>query len=358
MMRSVGEADVFSTVASKPPEFSAQEACAVAEARFGVLANEATMLVSERDQNFLLRTDDGERVVLKIANAEEDRVVTEFQLAALAHIAAREVGATLAPSVVAARDGQPSTVVEKGGQTHLCRMVTYLPGRLLAEVAMTPDLCHGFGRFMASLDNALTSFDHPGAHQVLLWDMQRALRLRALLPHLSDRETRVLVESTLSDFETLGLPRFAQLPTQVIHNDANPGNVLVGEAADRVVGVIDFGDMLQAPRIVEVAIACAYLRVATGDPLVLARAFVAGNHSIIPLQPAEFDVLHVAIKTRLATTVAVMAWRASLRESDDAYLLQTQSSEDDALDFLRRLADVGNADARQSYADACPTGVV
>ena len=352
MTRSEEATQLFSTVASKPPAFSAEEACAIARTHFGVSANETAMLVSERDQNFLLSTDAGERVVLKIANAEEERVVTEFQLAALAHIEARAGGANLAPRVVATQDGRPSTVVEKGGQSHLCRIVTYLPGRLLADAVLTPDLCRGFGRFMGMLDDALSSFDHPGAHQVLLWDMQRALELRALLPHLTG-EARLLVEATLTEFETQVQPMLGRLPTQVVHNDANPGNVLVSEETDRVVGVIDFGDMLRAPRVVEVAIACAYLRSFGEDPLLLTRAFVAGYHAVKPLQPAELDVLHVAIKTRLATTVAVMAWRASLRDRDDAYLLQTQSSEDDAQDFLRRLADVPNDDARERYADAC-----
>ncbi|MEM7502081.1 MAG: phosphotransferase [Pseudomonadota bacterium] len=353
MTRSEAAPQLFSTVASKPPAFSSDEACAIAKTHFGLSANETAMLVSERDQNFLLRTDAGERVVLKIANAEEERVVTEFQLAALAHIEQCAAGANLAPRVVATQDGRPATVVEKGGQSHLCRIVTYLPGRLLADAVLTPDLCQGFGRFMGVLDDTLCSFDHPGAHQILLWDMQRALELKALLPHLIDREARLLVEATFNEFETQVQPMFGRLPTQIVHNDANPGNVLVSEETDRVVGVIDFGDMLRAPRVVEVAIACAYLRSFAEDPLLLTRAFVAGYHAVTPLQPAELDVLHVAIKTRLATTVAVMAWRASLRDSDDAYLLQTQSSEDDAQEFLRRLVNVPNDDARRSYADAC-----
>lgn len=342
--------DVFSSVASKPPQLSSDEACAIAATRFGI-SGTATPLVSERDQNFLLRAGD-DRFVLKIANAEEDRVVTEFQIAALSHIEAQAAGLTLAPRVVAALDGRLSTSVEKGDQSHLCRVVTYLPGRLLADVALTPELCKDFGRCIATLDEALSSFDHPGARQVLLWDMQRAPRLRKLLPYLSDQATRTLVEEVLSDFESLVLPVLEELPTQVIHNDANPGNVLVGAEPDRVVGVIDFGDMLRAPRVIEVAIACAYLRELRDDPLALIRAFIAGYHSVSALTPAEFRVLHAAIKTRLATTVVIMAWRASLRNREDAYLLQTQSSEDDALMFLHRLADISYADARARYVAA------
>lgn len=348
------EPDVFSAVASRPPEFDTAEASAIAETHFGIACT-ASALVSERDQNFLLNTRDGEKFVLKIANAKEDRVVTEFQLAALAHIEANAAEQRLAPRIVATRDGEPAIVVTKDGESHLCRVVTYLPGLLLADVAVTPELSRNFGRFIAALDSALSSFDHPGARQVLLWDMQRALKLRKLLRHVTDPTARTLVEKTLDEFETLLLPGLDRLPTQVIHNDANPGNVLVGQDAVRVVGVIDFGDMLRAPRIVEVAVACAYLRELQADPLTLIRAFVAGYHSVNPLAPAELRVLHAAIKTRLATTIVVMAWRSSLRESDDAYLLQTQSSEDDALDFLRRLDNVSHADASDRYAEITTT---
>ena len=52
----------------------------------------ARALPSERDQNFLIETADGERIVLKIANAGEDAAMLDAQQRALAHLAARGVG--------------------------------------------------------------------------------------------------------------------------------------------------------------------------------------------------------------------------------------------------------------------------
>ena len=52
------------------PTFSIAEAVQIAEQHFN-LNCAAKLLPSERDQNFLLQTDDGEYFVLKIANGIE-----------------------------------------------------------------------------------------------------------------------------------------------------------------------------------------------------------------------------------------------------------------------------------------------
>src|SRR5437660_1462115 len=64
------------------PRFTADDAVRMAEQYFGVRAT-AEPLPSERDQNFLLCTDAGDRLVLKIANAGEQRDVLEYQNAVI-----------------------------------------------------------------------------------------------------------------------------------------------------------------------------------------------------------------------------------------------------------------------------------
>ena len=56
------------------PRFTPAQAVALARERYGLHA-EAMPLPSERDQNFLLRTESGERYVFKIANALEERAL-------------------------------------------------------------------------------------------------------------------------------------------------------------------------------------------------------------------------------------------------------------------------------------------
>ncbi len=344
--------DPFSAIAAVPPRLSAADAVTIAREHYG-LSVDAQPIVSERDQNFLLRNPDGRRFVLKIANALEDPLVTDFQIRALQHIASKKDSSIAAPTIVETKEGLSHIVVEHGDARHVTRVVSYLPGRPLADVPLTPALCRDLGACLARLDGALADFSHPGADQSLLWDMKRATRIRELLPHVEDPDTRGLLQQTLDDFERDALPRFAALRRQVIHNDANPGNVLVSADGRRVAGLIDFGDMLSSPLIVDVAVAAAYLRVPQGNPLTLITELVAGFHSVTALTRPETDVLHELIKTRLATTVAILAWRESLRGEDDAYLQDAAAAEQTALPFLRLMAAVPRANARQIYSQVC-----
>lgn len=344
--------DPFDGIVAEPPQFSAAEAVAIMRAHFG-LEVAAEALVSERDQNFELTTSDGRKFVLKIANAVEDPVVTDFQIRALLHIASRCDESIAAPTILETKDGRSDFVIDKDGASHVARVVSYLPGVPMYELTLSAPLCRDLGRYLARLDLALGDFSHPGADQCLLWDMKRATEILALLPHVKDEDVRKLLRQTLGEFEACALPELDSLRWQVIHNDANPGNILATSGGDRIAGIIDFGDMLRSPLIIEVAVAAAYLRVLEGDPLALICEMLASYHSVISLTRAEIDILHELIKTRLATTVAILAWRESLRGKDDPYLQDAAASEQAALTFLGRLSEIPRTNAQQIYSQVC-----
>ena len=70
------------------PRFSIETASSIALEYYG-LQSLASALPSERDQNFLLTGADGQRFVLKIANATEERGLLEAQNAVMRHLASR-----------------------------------------------------------------------------------------------------------------------------------------------------------------------------------------------------------------------------------------------------------------------------
>lgn len=177
--------------------------------------------------------------------------------------------------------------------------------------------------------------------------MQRASELRDLMAHVSDPELQAMVNTCLDDFEERAAPQLPELRSQVIHNDLNPGNILITDTEPATVaGVIDFGDMLRAPLIIDVAIAAAYLRSTDDDTLAATQALIAGFDSIVPLEDRECQLLFDLIRMRLATTITILYWRKSARSEEDAYLkkaLREQSSER----FLRHI----NGMSRQGFAD-------
>jgi len=91
------------------PSFDVRDAERVAREHFGA-DGRATALTSERDQNFRIDTASGARIVLKIANAREDRAMLEAQQQALMHVA-EHVDVT--PRVIRAKSGE--TLVEVTG---------------------------------------------------------------------------------------------------------------------------------------------------------------------------------------------------------------------------------------------------
>jgi len=199
-------------------------------------------------------------------------------------------------------------------------------------------LARALGEALAQLDTGLQGFEHPGERQELLWDMQRATELVEQLAHTPDPALRARLARCFEDFEAAALPRLPALRNQVIHNDLNPGNVLVsGPDRAGVAGIIDFGDMLRAPLVVDVAIAASYLRSGADDALEPAAMLAAGFDSVTPLTDDELGLLYDLMRTRLATTITMMYWRIASRTDADQYLQKTLRDEHSAARFLDKL---------------------
>ena len=143
-------------------------------------------------------------------------------------------------------------------------------------------------------------------------------------------------------------PALTALPQQVIHGDANDFNVVVGDD-DRVRGIIDFGDLMTAPRVCGLAIAATYAMFRQPDPVRGILPLVAGYHEVAPLTPAELALLEPLVRARLATSLVMSAHERSLQPDND-YLLVSQA---DAWRVLQ-LLQAGSADlAHYRFRDAC-----
>jgi len=332
-----------------PPNIDIDRVAAAVSEQFGLVGRYKS-LVSERDQNLSLRTADGREFVVKIAGQDEDPVVTDFQIMALIHL--QESGAKGVPEITRTSRGEDHGTISYDDGTEAClRVVSWLSGSLLHDVSLSAEISRSFGQQLARLDLSLLGFSHPGDQQVLIWDVQRALELRPLLTHFDDALIRRQVEDVFEVLENRVLPALASLPKQVIHNDANPENVLLGDEG-KVSGFIDFGDMLRAPRVVEIAIAASYLRTNGSDPLEFIAPFVAGYHASSPLQKEETGLLYDLIRTRLATTLSILYWRLSARKPGDSYREKTLASEASAIEFLPRLTAIGRAEVTQHLVEA------
>jgi Ser/Thr protein kinase RdoA (MazF antagonist) len=327
-------------VSAEPPHIPVADVELAVTQQFGVHGSYLP-LVSERDQNFRLRTSGGAEYVVKVASSAEPGRVTDFQLAALRHL--ETAGTVRVPKVMATLDGRHAGSIEYAGQVYRLRLVSYLAGETLASVPLDMDMARDLGASLARLDLGLDGFSHEGERPLLLWDLQRAGELRDLLDGIDSPAIRGEVLRVIDDFDQRVRPELNRLRKQVIHGDANPDNVLVNPVSRRVSGFIDFGDMVRAPLVFDVAIAAAYLRTSKADTLGLIAPFVAGYHALCPLFDAELALLFDLVRARLATTITLLYWRLDARGDDDLYRQKTLARESDAVDFLAALDDLGRA---------------
>jgi Ser/Thr protein kinase RdoA (MazF antagonist) len=332
-----------------PPAFSNAGASAIAADLYGINGN-VRSLVSERDQNFQLTAQDGLRYTLKISNHAEQRDVIDFQNQALLHVAIKDASFPL-PRVVPTIEGQLYDRVERAGNTHFVRVLSWLEGSVIHDATVAPGLARQMGQLLARLDVALRGYDHPGSNPPSLWDMKRAENLADLIIHIEEPNLRRLIGRTLDKFIVEVKPVLEPLRTQVIHNDLNPGNVLLDKARpDQIAGLIDFGDMTRSPLIIELAVAAAYQLSEGDDPLAGALPMISGYHAVEPLLDTEMELLTDLIRTRLITSLLIGSYRATLFPENREYLLISQQS---AKNFLINLKSLSANDALARIREAC-----
>jgi Ser/Thr protein kinase RdoA (MazF antagonist) len=207
------------------------------------------------------------------------------------------------------------------------------------------------GRLLSRLDLALSSFDHPGSCYTLLWDMQHASKLRPLLPHIADSGLRRLCQQRLARFTEYTGPVIQELRKQVIYNDLNPSNLLVDSVDPRTIrGIIDFGDMVHTPLIVDVAVGAAYLCTDNPSSMSQVEQFVAGFNELQPLQDDEIDVLFELIMTRHVMTIVITHWRARQYPHNRDYILRNEPR---ARQTIRDLSGMQTDDVTRAFYSAC-----
>lgn len=258
----------------------------------------AAPLPGEHDLNFAL-TADGTRYVLKLHKDATDRALED---AVLEHL--RDV-----PAVP--RLAGPTQTYD--GYT--VRLLSWLEGEPWAG---TPGDMASLGRTVARVDRALASFTHPDMHRPHRWNLQNVVDGLDHLPH------------------------------QVIHNDANEHNVLVGPGG-AVTGLIDFGDVVYSARVCGLAIAGAYAMQGQPDPARAVVPLVRGYHEVAPLSTDELAVLFELMVARLRMSVT-MAEKQFAEQPDNHYLLVSQQG---VTKVLERLEHEDPVLSHFRFRDAC-----
>ena len=296
-------------------------------------------LVGERDQNFRVTAEDGRRYVLKISSPIEDPLLVDFQAGALQHVEREDPGLPV-PRVVPSREGRAIESMEAGGATHAVRLLTYVPGVpwVSLDSGVPLDGVRRVGRLQGRLCRALVGFSHPAETHFMPWDTLNGLvESEVLRRDFLPDALKPACEKHLERLERDSLPRMRELPAQVIHNDAHTGNVLCDPADPaRVTGIIDFGDLVRRPILVDIATSLASFIGHTDDPPAVCGALVRGFEEQLPLPDEQRALLLDAVIARALLTVELLAFR--VEKTDAPATLRTEDVPDSIVSLAKALA--------------------
>lgn len=332
------------------PVFSAAQAERVARDIYGLVGS-VRALPGERDCNFHLSTADGRGYVLKIIDLQAGPETVDCQLKVLRHLAEQDPTLPvprLFPNTLGEETGK---VIGQDGVEYTTCLIGFLPGRLLAELRPARGLLQNVGDTLARLDLALQGFFHPALGQRLAWDVRRLPDLAEHAQCIESASVRSQIESVVAAFRERAAVLSA-LRSQAVHGDCHGQNLLVDSAGAAVSGILDFGDMIHAPRVFEPAVTMSELLTEDLAPLDGVSAVLEGYTRRQALEGAEIEVLFDLIAARHAITILVHAWR---RRHDPEGARVLDQSTLHAARSLRALLEAGRAALTRDWHGAAGT---
>lgn len=299
-------------------------------------------LAHERDCVYRLVASAETSYVIRVSPPSEPLASLRLQNDALLAIA-RNDPALPAPRVLPSTRGRDVEEIESVGDTVRLRVMTYLPGRPILSGPRSPAQLNLIGQTLARLHRALAAAGTGPVTFPLLWDIRASPQLKPFARFIADDQRRRLVDATLGTFEAEGVRALAGLPAQLIHNDFNPKNILFDGPGHAIVGIIDFGDVVHAPRVIDVGVTIA--RHAEHDNVLQdGAAIVAAYAAVMPLTAAEIACLFGVVTTRLAMRAVIGSCRVHHHDvrGDRAQI-------DQALALLERFTALGAANSTQCW---------
>ncbi|XP_037689219.1 hydroxylysine kinase isoform X2 [Choloepus didactylus] len=197
------------------PTFSEVQASALVESIFGLKVSKIQPLPSYDDQNFHVyisrtegTTSGPTEYILKISNTEASKTPDLIELQSHIITFLRAAGFPTAAVCRTKGDNITSLVsIDNGSEikSYVVRLMTYLPGRPIAEISVSPQLLYEIGRLAAKLDKTLEKFHHPKLsclhRENFIWNLKSVPLLEKYMYALGQNRSREIVEQVIQLFK-------------------------------------------------------------------------------------------------------------------------------------------------------------
>ncbi|KFO35286.1 hydroxylysine kinase isoform X2 [Fukomys damarensis] len=341
------------------PAFTEAQASALVESIFGLKVSKIQPLPSYDDQNFHVHisrtkdTADGPaEYVLKISNTETSKNPDLIEAQNLVIMFLKAAGFPTASVCRTKGDNTTSLVcIDNSLETrsHLVRLLTFLPGRPVAQTPVSPQLLYEIGRLAAKLDKTLETFHHPKLLSLhrddFIWNLKNIPLLEKYLDALGQNQNREIAEQVIQLFKKEVVTKLSEFRECINHGDLNDYNILVqpsesasGDTVLQVSGVLDFGDMSHGCYVFEVAITIMYMMIESKNPLQVGGHVLAGFESVDPLTAIERGALFPLVCGRFCQSLVMAAYSCQLYPENREYLMITAKT---GWKHLQQMLDLG-----------------
>ena len=320
----------------RPPEVALAALASFADAAYG-LSGAWTRLEGERDQNFRVLLADGSSVVFKLCHPAEGDEILRCQAQALEHIALADPGLPV-PRLRRTLDADLLGCMVHEGMQYPVMVLSWLEGSVLGEAALTRAALFDLGRLLARLGLALRGFvSGAPAERDLVWDTRRVMQLAPQVENLAQAD-RGLAQEILERHAGFTMPLLRRMRSQIIHGDVHPFNAL-SDHTGFVNGIIDFGDIVHGPLVLDLANAAGDFLNLAQDPEETLFEMVRGYRSLSPLEEEEASCLIDLIEVRLLMTPLIDALKSANGIESQGYFSSFNSR---SMPMIRQLRAIGH----------------
>lgn len=307
-----------------PPAFPEKVLRKILSDRYG-LTGSLKHLAGERDQNTLVIADSGEKYVLKIHGPDEVEEVVDFQVQALLHLQRVDPELSVPRQIPDQADNQASRLNDQEDRPHWVRLLSFIDGEPLDHYDhLDLPAIHALGETAGRLCAAFRDFKHPASTVFMPWDPLNGIIFSQTLreEYLPDA-IKPIAEHHLERLQNNTISKIQDLPHQVTHHDAHPGNVICERGQPtHIAGVIDFGDLTCSPVIMDLSVALSNVLRHNEAILESTSAMVLGYAKFVPLTEEMLGLLYDSLCASYIMLVQLLSFRSRHHANDPEKLQQ------------------------------------